>query len=495
MYLLFSVIIFPNFEYIINSDGISYINIATNYLNGHIFQAINGYWSPLYSWLLVPFIYIWPGNLENVISTKILSIIIGLFTFIAISSILTKLSMDNYQKTITLLALLPFMLYFTFNYISPDFLVVCTLLYYMNFLMDERYRKTWLMGILTGFLGVMAFLAKSYVFFFFLIHFMVVNLFYVEKFSRDRKTIQKNFLLGLSVFLVISGLWVGMISEKYGTITIGTTGSYNYALAGPNSSGHPIFSQGLIKPPHEFSTSSWDDPSCFHINKWNPFKSTQNFQHQIRIILGNLYDLILLSFNLMFIPFFTIIMALFLFFKTDKESIKNNLVIILGTMLIYLSGYLIILVEERYLWFVLILSIILGFYTLNMLYKERYLMKKIYVSLIIVLILCLAFYPISLLHSYSGACSGAYMVSMDLKSHGIKGNIASNDHWEIMDYFGYYLDDQYYGITGNKSSLELRRDLDLYQIDYYFIWDESLPGDSLGEIVYKNQYFRVIKVR
>lgn len=45
-------------------------------------------------------------------------------------------------------------------------------------------------------------------------------------------------------------------------------------------------------------------------------------------------------------------------------------------MLIYLSGYLIILVEERYLWFVLILSIILGFYTLNMLYKERYLMKK-----------------------------------------------------------------------------------------------------------------------
>jgi hypothetical protein len=365
----------------------------------------------------------------------------------------------------------------------------------MNFLMDERYRKIWPMGILTGFLGVMGFLAKSYVFFFFLIHFILVNFFYVKKFPMDKKTIQKNFLLGLSVFLVISGLWVGMISEKYGTITIGTTGSYNYALVGPDSSGHPIFSQGLIKPPHEFSTSSWDDPSSLHIKKWSPLKSTQNFQHQIRIILGNLYDLMLLSFNLMFIPFFTIIIALFLFFKTDEESIKNNLVLILGTMLIYLSGYLIILVEERYLWFVLILSIILGFYSLNMLYKERFLMKKIYVSLTIVLILCLAFYPISLLQSYSGACSGAYMVSMDLKSHGIKGNIASNDHWEIMDYFGYYLDDQYYGITGNKPSLELRRDLDLYQIDYYFIWGESLPGDSLGEIVYKNQYFRVIKVR
>lgn len=41
------------------------------------------------------------------------------------------------------------------------------------------------------------FLAKSYVFFFFLIHFMVVNLFYVEKFSRDRKTIQKKLFIGV----------------------------------------------------------------------------------------------------------------------------------------------------------------------------------------------------------------------------------------------------------------------------------------------------------
>ena len=56
LYLLFALILFSNYKYIINSDGISYISIARNYINGHLFYAINGYWSPLYSWLLIPFI-------------------------------------------------------------------------------------------------------------------------------------------------------------------------------------------------------------------------------------------------------------------------------------------------------------------------------------------------------------------------------------------------------------------------------------------------------
>src|SRR2546423_38037 len=35
-----------------NPDGMSYLDVADTYLHHPFIQAINGYWSPLYSWLL-----------------------------------------------------------------------------------------------------------------------------------------------------------------------------------------------------------------------------------------------------------------------------------------------------------------------------------------------------------------------------------------------------------------------------------------------------------
>ena len=493
LYLCLSAILFSNFKYIINSDGIAYISIAKSYLSGNISHAINGYWGPLYSWLLMPFIAIWPGNLENVISTKILAIIIGLFTLIGIYLILNQLKFNNLLKTIILLALIPFMFYFTFNYITPDLLVVCLLLFYLNFLMDEKYRKSKYMGLITGLLGALAFLSKSYVFFFFLIHFILTNLYYIKKFPVDGSTVKKNLLLGLSVFLIISGIWAVIISEKYGVVTIGTTGSYNYALVGPESNGHANYYQGILKPPNESSVSSWEDPSYFQVKNWNPIKSSQNFNHQIMLILNNIRDIILISFNLLFIPLLASILALFLLFKTRERSTKHNIIFILGTMILYTGGYVLILIEERYLWFVFILSFLLGFYSLKMLYEEDYIKNNFFKSIIIVLAILLAVYPILALGSYTGESFRVYEVSIDLKYHGINGNIASNDHWEVMDYFSYYLDSKYYGVTKKQSDLELKEDLMYNQIDYYFIWGES-PPDSLGDIVYENKYFRVVQL-
>lgn len=36
----------------VNPDGISYLDIADAYLVGDLSNVVNGYWCPLYSWLL-----------------------------------------------------------------------------------------------------------------------------------------------------------------------------------------------------------------------------------------------------------------------------------------------------------------------------------------------------------------------------------------------------------------------------------------------------------
>ena len=39
-----------------NPDTVSYLDIAVKYSQGRWSEAVNDYWSPLYSWALVPFV-------------------------------------------------------------------------------------------------------------------------------------------------------------------------------------------------------------------------------------------------------------------------------------------------------------------------------------------------------------------------------------------------------------------------------------------------------
>ena len=493
LYTFLAIILFSHYKYVIYPDVIAYISIAQHYLNGRISYAINGYWSPLYSWLLMPFLVLWPGNVGNLMVTKVLAVILGLFTLNAVNLVLDKLSFGIRQKTIILLASIPFMLYLTFNFVTPDLLVTCILLYYFSFLIDEKYRKLTSFGVIIGFLGALAFLAKSYCFYFFLVHFVLVNLFFMKNFPEDRPVIKKNLLLGLSIFLVISGLWAGIISEKYGEVTLGTAGSYNYAIIGPESNGQ-ITDNQILTPPNEFAVSSWEDPSYFEVEKWGPLESPQAFFHQIIIILDNIRKIFFISGLSMFIPIVAIILSLSLFLKSGRKLVRNNILLFLGTMIIYTVGYIFIVILARYISFVLVLSFLLGFYSLNMLFEENIIQPNFYKLISILLVFLLFFYPMMPLSYLDDTFFRIYDKSVDLKSQGIRGNIASNYLWYRVDYYCYYLDGKYYGVTKNQSGAELKDTLKRYRIDYYFVWGKP-HHDNLGDIVYQDEYLVVYRIK
>lgn len=57
VYAISGIFFLNYYQYQINPDGICYISIAQKYLSGNYGSAINGYWGPLLSWLLVPFLF------------------------------------------------------------------------------------------------------------------------------------------------------------------------------------------------------------------------------------------------------------------------------------------------------------------------------------------------------------------------------------------------------------------------------------------------------
>ena len=72
-------------------------------------------------------------------------------------------------------------------------------------------------------------------------------------------------------------------------------------------------------------------------------------------------------------------------------------------------------------------------------------------------------------------------MSTDLRQLSIKGNIASNreyvpvhDSWHKTFRLAYWLDSRYYGQTkAGSNGIELKSELEKYDIDYYFLWDDG----------------------
>jgi hypothetical protein len=496
IYLVLAIFSLQFFQYKIAGDEISYIDVAHAYAIGHLGNAINGYWSPLFSWLMVPFIFLLGFKpLIGVYISKIITIIIGFFIILSIRRLSHTFNLDKSVERGLLFAMIPSILFFALLYNTPDLLLVLLLILYLSILFDSEYSNKLIYGVYCGIVGGAAYLTKSYAFPFFLFHFLLFNLIFYFKsnLNIEKKNILKNLILGLSIFFVISGLWAGIISEKYGELTISTSGAYNQALVGPEYKDNimdtgisPIYYVGLIKPPNTDSISIGDDYTYLKLNQWSPFNSWKNMKYELNLIGAN----ILYTFNIlesfMSSAFIILILITYLIFrsKLDKLS-KNILKYLLLTMLIYMGGYCLITPEWRYLWFIFVLLMFSGFYILDRLYKSKTINLTMRNIFLVFFIFSLIFQPTIQAVHFANQHDNSYNLSNILRqSYGIHGNLASNKYLQ-MDTISYYLNAKYYGVNRKtNSSLELANELKDNNIDFYFLWDtdKDLNLSSYHEI-------------
>ncbi len=481
VYTISAILLFNYYQYIISSDGLSYISISQEYVIPSFSNAINGYWSPLFSWMLTPFLFFGSTNMYIIHSAKILSLIIGFITLIGVKFLFSKfISRD--LSNISVLIMIPIVLYFAFYLITPDLLLICLILFYLGIIFDPNYSFQLRNGLVCGFIGTLAYLSKTFAFIFFILHFIIFNtLFYFNELDYERKKrIKKNLLLGLTVFLVLSGIWVVLISDKYHELTIGTSGTYNQNLVGQESHGHPPLYQGLIAPPNNYALSSWEDPTYFKMNSWNPLDSIKSFIFEFNIIWNNIIKTgyILLEFSVLSLLILVVTMIFIFKYKKDKVS-RRKLMYLLITILIYSGGYCLIYVESRYLLIISILILLMGLYLIETSYKNEFFNQNIKNLLLIFLIISFLIMPFNELNNNINVGKTYHDLGYDLKdNYSIHGNIASNDQWYVSLILAYYLNDKYYGQTQKETSLnDLKTELKNNNIDYYFEWGSSNQTD------------------
>lgn len=478
LYLALGFILLGYYQYQINPDGVGYIQTAEKYLSGDFQGAVDAYWGPLLSWLLIPFLYFNQAPTYALYVAKILSIIIGLFTIIGIRQLSYQFELDETVRTTILLIMVPVILYFSLIVITPDLLVVCLLVYYLSIIFNPKYPDRLSNGLLCGVLGAFAFFAKSYMFPFFIAQFLLLNLLhYHYRGDYPKIKITRNMLIGFLAFLLVSGVWIGLISSKEEKLTFGTSGGYNYALVGPQSNGFPQFYQGLSAP------GEIDEVST--LESWSPFSSWSNFTYQLNLIWNNLRQtksiyqyfscislLILLCSLLLFIPPIN---------KFTSSTKRKPILFSLITILIYSGGYLPVLVEDRYLWPVYVLLILLGGFLVSLLFKFSFTQKSNYKTnilkgfLLVLFALSFILMPVNALYTNLNTGKDIYTLSNTLKTqYGIHGNIATNDRLIDTQYLSFYLNTTSFGQSKqNSTDEELQLQLEKYDIDYFFLWGNS----------------------
>ena len=152
----------------LTGDATLYLSIAEKYIRGDFANAVNGYWGPLLSWLLIPFLYM---GATHVFAINAMHLIFGLLTITGIWRLSYKFEITETIRCIILAALVPVLQFVSL--IEPmDFLLLCVLVYYFNVVFSRDYPEKVVHAVTGGILGGLAYYSKPYGFPFFISHFM-----------------------------------------------------------------------------------------------------------------------------------------------------------------------------------------------------------------------------------------------------------------------------------------------------------------------------------
>jgi len=164
------------------------------------------------------------------------------------------------------------------------------------------------------------------------------------------------------VFLLISGIWITAISLKTGQLTIGTAGKYNIALKGNVMNDTHLTKNELLNPNTPYTKYWIYHEAGLFTEAWNPFESPENRRHFLDNFQNNLSSLYYVSFvrDLLVLIGLCGVSWLFIAWKS-KQLIQVNqkhiyfTVIAVLACVIYAGGYLLVFIQQRYLWLIFVL--------------------------------------------------------------------------------------------------------------------------------------------
>jgi hypothetical protein len=462
IYTICFVLLYHFYQYLFESDGIGYLAVTKHLAKGDYSNGINGYWSPLHSWLDVPF---YKAGINEVLIFRIFNGLFGAGILIAINGLLNNMRLTEQLKTAALFVCIPIVLSYTFNF-GVDQLLCLLLLVYANLILERDLFNKPGKIILCGIIGCLSYFAKTYAFVFFLLHFTTLQLILYKQCAQQHKLpiLFRNLLLGLGTFLLLATPWIYVLSRKYHMVTFGYSGSLNHqwVLTTPQ-----LTTTQLIAEPPGSLCCFWED-TWYYPSSSTLSLSVATLLKQVKVILHNIQIAIQCFNNISFcsIP---VVLALGIY-GWQKKNVPFT--ILFSLVAVLCAGYLPVHIETRFLWTATFILLIAGLVLLDQL------LNKLVVSKSVRLFICVVFFgsflinPVNFLQDMAGEGKNKFALIKELRANGFSGKfISSFTGYNIAEELAYFTGTTYCSITRNQfTDEELLTACKENKIGYYFFF-------------------------
>ena len=273
----------------LNPDGLCYIRIAQYYLSGQTDLMISGYWGPLLSWIIVPWLLVFDDPLVAAHAAMAVSAVVFLFgcfcvlrgvrvpgTAVIIATWITVFLSVSWSGTV----------------ITPDLLMAGLFCCGASILLSDKWLTNARTALGAGILLGAAYLAKA-------VALPVTTLMIIALASTNiaihqsslRQTVRAAAIV-LAGFLTVAGPWIGILSYKYGRPVFSTSGPILHAIVGPpDMFRHHPDSVHFYKPePGRITTS--ENPESLPYKYWSPFENVGYAVHQAKLIHRNAHTIV-----------------------------------------------------------------------------------------------------------------------------------------------------------------------------------------------------------
>jgi hypothetical protein len=487
VYLTLGLYLLPWYQFRLNPDGISYISIAEKYARGDWSQAINGYWGPLYS-ILLSIVSIVIAN--PLISAKVLSLLIGCALILALQYLAKVLSLSPYLRWALLAASGCLSLFFAFAFITADILLISLQLLYIAMLLDKKRAPGTARGLVIGVISGFAYWSKAFAFPFFLVHHSLFHAILYRRTAekRDHQHIKKQYWSALAVFAFMSAIWIGLISCKYEKVVIGTAGNFDWPTHLMEYNGlNPMYFVGFMPPPNGTAPGIWEDPSylAFELSSPSARSNWQLLLYHSKILVHNAYDLLLVLLGRWNTHVSAItpgsllllcLLALWFYGKKGTLPEARTSRFLLLTIAIYCAGYVLLLIDERFIWFPYLLLVVLNAYWIDRLFFTAARLRRQWRIIVALSFFVLAGYrPIfSLFHMKDTGKNLFELAEILRNDYHVSGRLVSDSNWDHSFIVAYHAKMTYYGrVAKKKLQRDLVADLEKYDIDYMLVWNAA----------------------
>ncbi len=502
LYVLLCLFLHPYLGYILDSDGVAYLAIAKRVANAQYLQSINGLWSPLNSWLLVPFI---EKGMDAWTIAKILNFVFGGIVIVLVHLLFIRFKIKKIAHAFLLMALSVVMVHNVYLQTFGDVLQLIFALLYLLILWSENFYSSYWKATLCGLIMGIAFYAKAYSLAFFLFHFAATLYWFYSKKKVTLKNTVIMYCLGIFTALLLILPWTYALHKKYGVWSLtGFAGKLNMSWYINSGKTFKSDIKLLIPPSYNDSPSFWEDPYPSQENLSSPFSSGKHFIKWITRVIHTKLTAIECYNEISFLALSILLISLYYFFfrKKEVDEVEDNIQIqlLIFTILILPLGYLMMHIETRYIWLNIFLLMIAGAVLLERV--KKFIHPYLYLISIFILAFSFIIFPVLNIENLKNKNKELFEYAAILEKNNIKGSFTSNAidagrMWVV----AYLSQNQFYTIERTDyTEQELIDEMKRYHVTYYLFQSENnKPSIQLDEqffhLLFKTNGFDLYELR